>query len=272
MPESPRSRSTGPVSVADEQALAALEYCSNTGRWGVDDVLGTLNHITAEVRIAAAQLVRTGRVVSLAKPIDVTPSAVNVRPAWHQMQLGTERPYATADSLHLQVHGLANTHLDALGHMFLDGVGYNGHRQADVAQASGVSPLDIAAMADGIFTRGVVLDIAGARGRAWLPPDAVIGAADLEAAERQQHLEIRSGDAVFVHVGLERRESAEGPEDPGSAPVSMCRRCGGCRIGRSRSIPVTVSSPSPSRARRWRCRCTRSGLRGWGWRYWTARR
>ncbi len=214
MSENSQRCSTGHVSIADEEAVAALEYCSNAGRWGVDDVLGTLNHITAEVRIAAAQLVRTGRVVSLAKPIDVTPSAVNVRPAWHQMQLETERPYATADSLHLQVHGLANTHLDALGHMFLDGVGYNGHRQTDVAQASGVSPLDIAAMADGIFTRGVVLDVAGARGRTWLPPDAVIGVADLDAAERQQHTEIRSGDAVFVHVGLERREAAEGPENP----------------------------------------------------------
>jgi hypothetical protein len=31
---------------------------SNWGRWGDDDELGTLNHITDDVRLAAAQAVR----------------------------------------------------------------------------------------------------------------------------------------------------------------------------------------------------------------------
>ena len=207
-------RPVGPSAETDPGLLAAVGHCSNAGRWGADDVLGTLNHITADVRVAAAGLVRTGRTVSLAKPIDVTPSAVNVRPAWHVMHLETERPYASADSLHLQVHGLAATHLDALGHMFLDGIGYNGHRQSDVVTADGVRPLDIAAMADGVVTRGIVLDVAAARGRPWLTADAVVGAADLDRAEHNQRIRIRSGDALFVHVGLERREAVEGPEDP----------------------------------------------------------
>ena len=52
----------------DEAAVVDLfERCSNRGRWGPDDALGTLNFITAEQRVAAARLVRTGRVVSLAR-------------------------------------------------------------------------------------------------------------------------------------------------------------------------------------------------------------
>lgn len=199
---------------ADAQALAVLQRCTNAGRWGASDVLGTLNHITPDVRMAAASLVRTGRALSLAKPIDVRPSAVNPRPAWHVMHLETERPYATADSLHLQIHGLATTHFDALGHMFLDGVGYNGNRQSDVVTDQGVSPLDIQAMADGIVTRGVLLDVAAAHGRPWLPAGTAVGVVDLEAAEHRQGVRIGAGDAVFVHIGLERREATEGPEDP----------------------------------------------------------
>src|SRR5206468_1477788 len=41
-----------------------LEYfrtLSNWGRWGDDDELGTLNHITDDVRLAAARAVRHGR-------------------------------------------------------------------------------------------------------------------------------------------------------------------------------------------------------------------
>ena len=44
---------------------------SNWGRWGDDDELGTLNHITDDVRLAAARAVRHGRSVSCAWEIAV---------------------------------------------------------------------------------------------------------------------------------------------------------------------------------------------------------
>lgn len=196
-------------------ALAVVARCDNRGRWGADDERGTLNLITAAGRVSAARLVQSGEVVSLAKPLDVTPSAINPRPAWHVMHLETERPYAAADALHLQIHGLANTHLDALGHMYLDGVGYNGRRQEDVVLMGGLAALDISAMATGIITRGVLLDVAEAAGRPWLEAGATVGAEMLQAAADLRGLDVGPGDAVFVHVGLERREAAEGPEDPG---------------------------------------------------------
>lgn len=184
---------------------------TNAGRWGSGDQLGTLNYITAELRVRAARLVQQGETVSLAGPIRTRPSQVDPRPAWHVMHLETARPYATADSVHLQVHGLANTHLDALGHMFLDGIGYNGRRMADVVHMQGLAVLDIAAMRNGIFTRGVLLDVSGG---SWLAPGTEVTPDMLEQAERQQQVHVRSGDALFVHVGLERREAAQGPEQP----------------------------------------------------------
>lgn len=195
-------------------ALEVAARCDNRGRWGRDDQLGTLNLVTPEVRVRAAALVRTGEVVSLAKPLDELPSAVNPRPVWHVMHLETERPYAAADGLHLQVHGLGSTHLDALGHMYLDGVGYNGFRQDETVLMGGLAALDVTAMAAGVVTRGVLLDVAAAAGVPWLDPGTVVDAAMLQAAADLHDTTISAGDALVVHVGLERRESVHGPEDP----------------------------------------------------------
>ncbi|MDQ0798923.1 hypothetical protein QF050_000562 [Arthrobacter sp. SLBN-112] len=43
---------------------------TNWGRWGHDDVLGTLNFIDAAKRIEAAALVKTGEAFSLSQPFD----------------------------------------------------------------------------------------------------------------------------------------------------------------------------------------------------------
>jgi kynurenine formamidase len=71
------------------------------------------------------------------------------------------------------------------------------------------------AQKDGIFTRGVLLDIAGARGVPWLAPDEGVYAADLDAAEKRQKVRVEPGDCIFVYTGLQKREVKEGPENLG---------------------------------------------------------
>src|ERR1700752_3501848 len=58
---------TGLTAAGVETYLSEL---SNWGRWGDDDRIGSLNLITDEVRVAAASTIRTGRAVSLSRPID----------------------------------------------------------------------------------------------------------------------------------------------------------------------------------------------------------
>ena len=53
-----------PTAPSEEVVLKWFDELSNWGRWGEDDVLGTLNHITPEARVAAAGLVREGITVS----------------------------------------------------------------------------------------------------------------------------------------------------------------------------------------------------------------
>lgn len=209
------ARTRREASLTEDEVWDLVSSCSNSGRWGSDDELGTLNLITAQARRRAAGLVAEGLSVSLGKDIDVRQSAVNPRPAWHVMHHESERPYASADSLHLQVHGFASTHVDALSHMFLDGVGYNGRRQADVVGNDGVRAGGVGAMRSGIVGRGVLLDVAAAAGRPWLRPGDFIGPDLLDAAEVLAGVAVEAGDVVVVHTGLEAREAAEGPEDPG---------------------------------------------------------
>ena len=51
------------------------------------------------------------------------------------------------------------------------------------------------------MTRGVLLDVAGYKGVAQLPPTYEITPADLEGALAKARLEIRPADAVYLHTG-----------------------------------------------------------------------
>ena len=191
-----------------------FDEVNNAGRWGPDDALGTLNFISPRVRVAAATLVRSGVAVSISQEMSTVPSANNPYPVRHTMRYaGDEAPFATLDEFTVATHGYALTHLDALAHVYRDGQVYNGRTADSVVTVRGLTFGDVHAQRNGIFTRGVLLDVAAARGSNWLPPQHGVTVADLEAAEERAELTVRSGDAVFVRVGLGARERAEGPED-----------------------------------------------------------
>ena len=148
-----------------ESALDALfDELNNAGRWGKDDELGTLNYITDAKRIAAASLVRTGRALSLARDLNTLQSANNPSPVRHTMCYQAHYPIGAVDALTLDMHGFALTHLDAIAHVYRGEEIYNGRKAAEVALPSGLTFADMLAQKDGIFTRGVLLDIAAARG------------------------------------------------------------------------------------------------------------
>ena len=65
-----------------------FESVKNWGRWGADDVLGTMNLITPERVTAAAALVRSGRRVSMEIPINTIAGPDNPNPAIHFVTQG----------------------------------------------------------------------------------------------------------------------------------------------------------------------------------------
>ncbi len=200
--------------MTDESQLVSLfDQCSNAGRWGSDDELGTLNYITDEKRRAAAGLVQTGKAVAIGRALSTQESPANARPLLHLMLLEQD-PDAATDYVGLAPHGLAITHLDAVGHVFWEGHAYNGRRSSDICSSRGLSFASIHAQRQGIFTRGVLLDIAACRGLRWLPAAEFVTREDIELAEKRQDVRVDRGDAVFLHVGAERREIEEGDSNP----------------------------------------------------------
>lgn len=206
---------------SDEDLVALHRRVDNAGRWGPDDELGTLNHITAAKRRAAARLVRDGRVLSLARPI--IPRADPPEPAdvEHRM-LHSE--ISAGDYLGLALHQQRLTHLDCVSHIRgHDGCVYNRRRFAAVVTADGVTHGSILAQSAGIVTRGVLLDVAAARGTRWLAVEHAVSGADLEAAERLAGTQVTVGDVLVVRGGVEAREATLGRSvlAPGPGPDAI---------------------------------------------------
>lgn len=183
---------------------------SNWGRWGAEDELGTLNLITAQTRVAAATLVRAGVSVSMAHEVLTEPALDNGNPYEHKMTaVGSSPGPWSGDSIGVSYHGYAHSHLDALCHRFHEGAMYNGFSEQEVTQ-QGCGKLGITVAETGIFGRGVLIDMAAAKGVPWLELGTPITDADLEAWETETGIEIRSGDIVLVRTGRWARREAVG--------------------------------------------------------------
>jgi kynurenine formamidase len=205
-----------------EEVLGYFSTCSNWGKWGSDDENGTLNYITDEHRRAAAALARAGRAVSLGRLIPTRTSPVDIKPPplhamLHSGDAFVDTPTATgtsqgsADVITLAPHGFGMTHVDALAHMFRDGMMYNGRSSALVSTAAGATQNAVTAWRDGLIGRGVLLDVARARGVDWVAPGDPITPADLEAAEELAGTRVRTGDIVAVRTGAAAMHRANGP-------------------------------------------------------------
>jgi len=74
-----------------------------------------------------------------------------------------------SDSFTIAHHVLAHTHLDALCHFFYDGKMYNGFSRDEVT-AKGAAKLSVYNVHNGIFTRGILMDIPRLKGVPYLEP------------------------------------------------------------------------------------------------------
>jgi kynurenine formamidase len=194
-----------------EQRAALFAACSNAGRWGPDDELGTLNLITPTTRRRAARLVVEGVSVSMAADLSAQHSPLTDSLQIHTAFSDPAAPMAVADSITLQVHGWS-THVDALGHIYSNDVGYNGRRRSEIFSDRGLAANAITALKDGVFTRGVLLDVAST---GPLPADHMITPSELERAEEDAGVRVEAGDALFVHTGLAARFAADPRGDVG---------------------------------------------------------
>lgn len=210
------------IVIPDEPGVETVRQlaarCSNWGRWGPDDQLGTLNHIRPSDVVAAASLVRTGRTFSLAIPMDengpqtggfgrFNPIHLMIRDGNAAATGTTVRDFyggqdrwirGTDDLLILPLQ--SGTQWDSLAHIVFDNRIYNGYPATDVG-SKGAIRNDIANARDRVVGRGVLLDIPRYQGRPWLEPGDQIHADDLEGCARAQGITVGRGDIVLVRTG-----------------------------------------------------------------------
>ena len=194
------------------RVVSAAEYerwkkeLSNWGRWGKNDEIGTLNLITPAKRRAAAALVKEGFSVSLASDADTVPAVDNPFP-YDVKMLGIGQ-----DQIAIRYHGITHSHLDSLAHINDNGVFYNGYKpDADTVMKERHAKNSIHNLKNGIFTRGILIDIPRLKGVPYLEPGTPIYVEDLEAWERQTGVRVQAGDALFVRTGVWARRKALGP-------------------------------------------------------------
>ena len=200
-----------PETISRQQFEQWFNEISNWGRWGKADELGTLNLITPDVKRKAAALVQQGITVSLALDLDKSKSEFNPHPLEHSSWVRSVGGQTYVfDEYSVQFHGPTHSHLDGLAHVFHKGKLYNGF-SADLIGTSGAEKLGIHNMRDGIFTRGVLVDMAWLRDVDFLDPDLAITASDLEAWEAKTGVTIRAGDALLVRTGRWVRTRQLGP-------------------------------------------------------------
>ncbi len=180
----------------------------NWGRWGADDQKGAINLITAEKRIAAAGLVRTGRTVSVSRVFEPTQHFIR--------KSGREGSSAGAvvDYYGFIYHGGVVTHIDALCHMWDDDGMWQGRDAAVEVNTQGAHFGDITAWKDGIITKGVLLDVTRHRGVPHVEANRPVHGWELEAIAEAQGVTVEPGDALLVHSGWEAYTDAGRPGGP----------------------------------------------------------
>ena len=199
---------------------------SNCGRWGKDDQLGTLNLITPAKRRQAAALAKEGVAVSLARETSKDKQVDNPDPYQHTMHYTGAKPLGqfSLDSFGVSYHGFQHSHMDALSHMFWDGKMYNGFSQAEVTN-QGAGKLAITNVSNGIFTRGVLVDLPWLLGADYLEPDKAVSPEDLDAWEKKSGVRIQAGDVVLFRTGRWARRAAKGPWNISEQSAGLHARC-----------------------------------------------
>lgn len=191
-------------------AFACVAETPANLKYGPNDRLGAINNLSPEVVLNAAQLVKTGKVYSLA--VELAPDNPVTGPSDYKVFLqpiptfGANKIGGFSDSVLLGL-GQPGTGMDGFGHAGRDGQYYNGVRAEDIYGIDGAKVFSIDTLPP-IVSRGVLLDVARHRGATMVAEGMAINRAELEAIAKAQGMTIRRGDVVLLHTGwLELRST-----------------------------------------------------------------
>ena len=188
---------------------------SNWGKWGADDEVGSLNYLGTEQVLAAAKLIRSGKVFTLQRLIG-DPKGDPVWPGrtpaertqildesdWDEGGKGPAFPgglHYADDKINAFLQG--STQYDALGHVWFDGQIWNGYDARTTI--GGLDKASVEPIAQrGVVGRAVLLDMARFRGKRTLESGETFTHEDLQACALAQGVEIHKRDILIIRTNF----------------------------------------------------------------------
>jgi hypothetical protein len=203
----------------DDLRQAAEKY-KNWGKWGPADEIGTLNYTQPEDIVAAARLVRKGKVISLALNFDNNgpqggktsyPALGRINPLHTMLRTGTDAYAGVLDKRGIRAADdmvvmplQCGTQWDGLGHVFYENYMWNGYDCREVS-SFGAQKCGIEKTKDKMVGRGVFLDVARTLGKDCLDDGYGISCDDLDLTAKKQNVEFKRGDYIVVRTGQMER-------------------------------------------------------------------
>jgi kynurenine formamidase len=194
-------------------------------RWGAADQIGNANLLTPAKAKEAAGLVREGKTYRMGIMVDrSTPAfpprsvAVTVFMPGQEggQSFGTNKMNYVDDMITGWLG--VGTQLDSFAHLGVDNTFYNNNHVKDFVRTTGVTKLGIEKIPP-MVTRGVLVDLAKAKGKPRLDGGELVTADELRAAMTAQNVRVTPGDIVVLHTGwlsmLAQDPAKFGAEEPG---------------------------------------------------------
>lgn len=208
------------VALTMSAAVVSPSFAQNAvgkSPWGPEDELGRLNMITPQSR---SEIMTQ---VSGDKAYDLSVDYFVGMPSWqaagdpHYQIWMTHTPHGTlvddpmgvGDEMNAHVgytgsaismYTHSGTHIDAFNHFGIGGEIYNGFRAEDHLGDRGWRRTGAETIPP-IVARGILIDVAAAKGVSMLPAAYRITRGDIELALRKQHTALRQGDVVLIRTG-----------------------------------------------------------------------
>ena len=203
-------------------ALSSAVAAPEVGRspWGPADEIGALNHVTPSSTLAVLRRVSSGKAYDLSVEYYVgmpsyyflgqpryqiwnvhTPQGTIVDDPTGLGREANAKITYSAQAISMYVH--TGTHIDSLAHFGLGGRIWNGFSADEYLGDRGWRRGGIEKFPP-IIARGVLLDVAAAKGVEVLPDSYGITVDDLRAAARKAGVTVAKGDVVMVRTGRMR--------------------------------------------------------------------
>lgn len=192
-------------------AAAQDKPCPNASKFGPDDQLGNVRHITPAKTLAASKLVTTGKAYRLGIETNKDTPAYGTRKFSITVlqpdqaggaSLGPTKTTYNDDIITGWVG--VGSQIDGLGHAGIDHVYFNCSKAADFVAPDGLRKFGIENV-PAIATRGVLLDMAGYFNTDIVKEGTAFNRAEIEGAMRRQGIKsIERGDVVLFYTGWQK--------------------------------------------------------------------